>query len=162
LVTSVPNRGNVVTTISASEAAELYQVRSALEALAGRLFVEQSTDRQRRALRAAFGRLEKAAARRAEVIGPRDAFFAALFDGAGNDTLRSMVSGLQARSSVLRSLSLSATGRGPQIVAELRAVLDAVDAGDAAAAAEACRLHSEQAARNGLAQLEADLAAPAG
>ena len=35
-----------------------------------------------------------------------------------------------------------------------------VDAGDAAAAA--CRLHSEQDARNGLAQLETDPAGPVG
>ena len=36
LVTVIPNKGTVVTSVSAEEARQLYQVRSALEGLAGR------------------------------------------------------------------------------------------------------------------------------
>src|SRR5271169_4894481 len=50
LVTVIPNKGTVVTSVSAEEARQLYQVRSALEGLAGRLFAENATQAQRTAL----------------------------------------------------------------------------------------------------------------
>ena len=41
LVTTIPNKGTVVAEVTAEEARQLYQVRSALEALAGRLCRER-------------------------------------------------------------------------------------------------------------------------
>src|SRR5690242_9047243 len=38
LVTTIPNKGTIVAQVTIEEARQLYQVRSALEALAGRLF----------------------------------------------------------------------------------------------------------------------------
>ena len=46
LVTSIPNKGTVVTEVTRDEARQLYELRSGLEALAGRLFVERATDRK--------------------------------------------------------------------------------------------------------------------
>src|SRR6185369_7343119 len=48
LVTAIPNRGTIVTSVSAEEARQLYEVRSALEALAGRLFVANASPAQDR------------------------------------------------------------------------------------------------------------------
>src|SRR5919197_2931132 len=55
LVTTVPQKGAIVAVPSAQEAAELYEVRAALEALAARRFVEQATPQRVAELRDAFG-----------------------------------------------------------------------------------------------------------
>jgi DNA-binding GntR family transcriptional regulator len=150
LVTAIPNKGTVVTSVSAEEARQLYQVRSALEALAGRLFVEHAGPAQRKALVRALERVERQFAKGAPILAAKDAFYDVLFEGGGNDALRSVVGSLHARVSVLRSLSLSVPGRIEHSVAELRAIVDAVQAGDADAAAAACARHVEEAGRAGL------------
>jgi GntR family transcriptional regulator, trigonelline degradation regulator len=73
-----------------------------------------------------------------------------LFEGGGNDALRSVVAGLHARVSLLRWLSLSVPGRPVESLAELRDIVDAVIANDADGAARACSRHVEQAGRVGL------------
>jgi DNA-binding GntR family transcriptional regulator len=150
LVTAIPNKGIVVTSVSAEEARQLYQVRSALEALAGRLFVENAGATQRRALVRAVEKVDRLAAKGAPVLAAKDAFYDVLFEGGGNDALRAVVGGLHARVSVLRSLSLSVPGRLEHSVTELHAIVDAVLAGDAEAAAAACARHVEEAGRAGL------------
>jgi GntR family transcriptional regulator, trigonelline degradation regulator len=150
LVTAIPNKGTVVTSVSAEEARQLYQVRSALEALAGRLFVEHASAAQRRALVRALERIERLVAKGSPVLGAKDAFYDVLFEGGGNDALRAVVNSLHARVSVLRSLSLSVPGRVEHSTKELRAIVDAVLANDADAAATACARHVEEAGRAGL------------
>lgn len=150
LVTAIPNRGTIVTSVSAEEARQLYQVRSVLEALAGRLFVEHATAAQRKALARALERIERLTAKGSPVLAAKDAFYDVLFEGGGNDALRSVASSLHARVSVLRSLSLSVPGRIEHSTKELRAIVDAVLASDADAAAAACARHVEEAGRAGL------------
>ena len=153
LVTAIPNKGTVVTSVSAEEARQLYQVRSALEGLAGRLFVANATAAQRKALARAMERIERQAAKGIPILAAKDAFYDVLFEGGGNEALRSVVGGLHARVSVLRSLSLSVPGRLEHSLAELRAIVAAVQAGDADAAAAACSRHVEEAGRVGLVAL---------
>lgn len=150
LVTAIPNKGMVVTSVSAEEARQLYQVRSVLEGLAGRLFVENAGAAQRKALVRALERVERQAARGAPVLAAKDAFYDVLFEGGGNDALRSVVGTLHARVSVLRSRSLSVPGRLEHSVKELHAIVDAVLADDGDAAAAACARHVEEAGRAGL------------
>ncbi|BCB89433.1 GntR family transcriptional regulator [Phytohabitans suffuscus] len=150
LVTAIPNKGMVVTSVSAEEARQLYQVRSVLEGLAGRLFVENATAAQRTALVRALERVERLTAKGSTVLAAKDSFYDVLFEGGGNDALRVVVGGLHARVSVLRSLSLSVPGRAEHSAKELRAIVDAVLAGDADAAAAACARHVEEACRAGL------------
>jgi GntR family transcriptional regulator, trigonelline degradation regulator len=150
LVTAVPNKGTVVTSVSAEEARQLYEVRSALEALAGRLFVEHASQAQRTALVKALQRIERLAAKGAPILAAKDSFYEVLFEGGGNDALRSVVAGLHARVSLLRWLSLSVPGRPVESLAELRDIVDAVLANDAHGAARACSWHVEQAGRVGL------------
>ena len=150
LVTAIPNKGTVVTSVSAEEARQLYQVRSALEALAGRLFVEHAGAAQRKALVRALERVDRQAAKGAPILAAKDAFYDVLFEGGGNDALRSVVGGLHARVSVLRSLSLSVPGRLEHSISELHAIVDAVQANDPHAAAAACARHVEEAGRAGL------------
>ena len=54
LVATIPQRGAVVAVPTAEEAAELYEVRAALESLAARRFVEHASESQVTALRAAY------------------------------------------------------------------------------------------------------------
>jgi GntR family transcriptional regulator, trigonelline degradation regulator len=149
LVTAIPNKGTVVTSVSAEEARQLYEVRSALEALAGRLFVANASPAQRKALTRALEKIDRLAARGAPILAAKDAFYDVLFEGGGNDALRSVVAGLHARVSVLRSLSLSVPGRLRHSLEELHAIVDAVEAGDADAAGAACARHVEEAGRAG-------------
>lgn len=150
LITAIPNKGMVVASVSAEEARQLYQVRSALEALAGRLFVEHANTAQRKALVRALRKVEQQAAKGAPILAAKDEFYAVLFEGGGNEALRSVVGGLHARVSMLRSLSTSVPGRVEHSVKELHAIVDAVLADDAEAAAAACARHVEEAGRAGL------------
>jgi DNA-binding GntR family transcriptional regulator len=150
LVTAIPNKGTVVTSVGAEEARQLYEVRSALEALAGRLFVEHAGAAHRRALTRALDKIDRLAARKAPILAAKDAFYDVLFEGGGNAALRTVVGGLHARVSVLRSLSLSVPGRTAHSLQELHAIVDAVLAGDADAAAAACSRHVQEAGRAAL------------
>ena len=154
LVTVIPNKGTVVTSVSAEEARQLYQVRSALEGLAW-LFAENATQAQRTALVRAQKRIARLTTKGEPLHDAKDEFYDVLFEGAGNDALRTVVAGLHARVSVLRSLSLSVPGRRAQAVAEMQAIVDAVLADDAEAAARACSRHVEEAGRVGLQALHA-------
>jgi len=146
LVTTIPNKGTIVAQVTAEEARQLYQVRSALEALAGRLFVENATPAQRRALASAFRAVERAAGRGAPAwLAAKDKFYDVLFEGGGNEALRSIACTLHARISRLRSLSLTRPGRAGESMAELAEIVAAVQANDADAAAKACSHHVEAA-----------------
>lgn len=150
LVRAIPNKGTVVATVSAEEARQLYQVRSVLEGLAGRLFVEHAGATARRALVRALERIERLATKGAPVLAAKDAFYDVLFEGGGNQELRALVGTLHARVNVLRSLSLTIPGRAAQSVAELRDIVEAVAANDPAAAALACSAHVEEAGKAAL------------
>src|SRR5215218_7172772 len=58
LVTTIPQKGAIVVVPTAEEAAEVYEVRAALEALAARRFVARAGDDDVAALRAAFREVE--------------------------------------------------------------------------------------------------------
>jgi DNA-binding GntR family transcriptional regulator len=153
LVATIPQRGAVVAVPTDEEAAELYEVRAALESLAARRFVERASDSQVRALRAAFTHVvEATTADQADVLGmiqAKDHFYGVLLKGSGNRAIHQILSGLTARVSVLRAASMSQPGRALQSLAELEAIVDAVERRDADAAARACAHHVEMAARTG-------------
>jgi DNA-binding GntR family transcriptional regulator len=145
LVQTIPNRGVVVATLKVDEARQLYQVRGVLEGLAGRLFVENASEAQRRALRKQLAVIERLAARGQSILEPKDRFYEVLFAGGGNVALHQTASGLHARVRALRSLSLSVPGRIDESLRELREIMDAIDAGDAERAARACQQHVARA-----------------
>jgi DNA-binding GntR family transcriptional regulator len=159
LVTTIPNKGTIVTEVTPEEALQLYQVRSALEGLAGRLFVEHATDAQRRALVSAFRAVERSAAKgSAAMLAAKDRFYDVLFEGGGNEALRSIAGTLHARVNLLRSLSLSRPGRSDESLAELAEIVAAVQANDADAAAKACSHHVEAAGMAGYTALTEEAA----
>lgn len=163
LVTTIPNRGTVVTEVSPEEARQIYEVRSALEGLAGRLFVQHASETQRRSLASALRSAERAAAKSpSALLAAKDRFYDILFAGSGNDALSSIARSLHARVSLLRSQSLSLPGRATASIAELREIIAAVGADDPEAAARACSRHVEEAGRAGFGARSGGAAVPVG
>jgi DNA-binding GntR family transcriptional regulator len=162
LVTVVPQRGAVVTALSRDDAADLYEMRASLEALAVRRFVQRATPEHVAELRAAVDEIERTArsAEPQDQLQAKDHFYDVLFRGCGSPPLQQTVAGLQARVRLLRATSLSEPGRPQEAAAELRAVVDAVEAGDAEAAATACARHVDNAARTALSRLRDPEEAP--
>jgi DNA-binding GntR family transcriptional regulator len=160
LVTSIPNKGTVVTEVTRDEARQLYELRSGLEALAGRLFVERATDAEVEELEQAFAGIEESYRLGVGTLAAKDAFYDVLFRGARNEQLRQMTAGLHARITYLRSFSLSQPGRLTESLAELREIINAVKSRDADAVANACLYHISRAGQAGIAALPEPPEAP--
>jgi DNA-binding GntR family transcriptional regulator len=159
LVKTIPQKGAVVAAPTRKEAAELYEIRAMLEGLAARQFAERAPASQVAALRKAFEQLERVwhdSADTRAVLQAKNRFYDVLFEGAGNATIGSVLGALQARIAVLRATSMSQPGRPAESVAEIRAIVEAVEAKDAQAAERACSHHVQQAGRWALAALTSD------
>lgn len=156
LVTMVANKGPEVTRVSRDDVVALYEVRAVLEALAGRLFAERASPEHKRELAQAIDDVEAAmnGGDIREVLASKDAFYATLLAGSGNAIMTATLRTLYVRIQMMRGLSLSAPGRGPQTLCELREVLSAVQASDGPRAWKACEAHVEAAALIVLSQLE--------
>ena len=122
-----------------------------LEGMAARQFAERATDVHLRALRRAFEGIERRAKsgrpNSQAMLEAKRHFYDALFEGAANGTIQSLVESLQARVTVLRAASLSQPGRAAQTVEEVRAIVEALEQRDGDAAAAACVHHVNEAAR---------------
>ena len=143
LIKTSPQRGAAVSSPSPKEAEELYEIRATLEGLAGRQCAQNASAAQIKTLRRAFESLRKTAEGngRGSMIQAKSQFYEALFAGAGNETVRDILVGLQARVTVLRSISMAQPGRLNGTVAEVRKIVEAVEARDPEAAALACSAH---------------------
>jgi DNA-binding GntR family transcriptional regulator len=159
LVTNPPNRGPSVTVIDTATAQSIYQVRSALESLAARLFVRHATASDEAALSVAVDRLAEAyeSGSLSNTLPAKTEFYQALLDGAGNPVITDVLRTLNSRISQLRGTSLSSPNRLTESIAEIRALQKALVSRDEDAAARACEDHIAKAAN---AALEA-LATPA-
>jgi DNA-binding GntR family transcriptional regulator len=156
LVTNIPQRGAIVTVLTAEEAADIYEMRVSLEGLAAQRFIERSSAAQVSELRAAFGAYAEAAPAEGDDLGrlrAKDAFYKVLFEGADSQPLTQMLTILQSRVRLLRATSLSVPGRSQQTVVEMRAILEAIEAKDPEAASAACALHIRNAAATALSRI---------
>jgi DNA-binding GntR family transcriptional regulator len=157
LVTTIPQKGAIVVVPSAQEAADLYEVRAALEALAGRRFVRHASDEEMAQLRKAFKEIERLSRRRVSdtqaMLAAKDNFYDVLLEGAGNRAIQDTLDSLRARVRFMRATSLSQPNRLKGTVAEIRQIVEAAEARDEDAMAAACEHHVNQAARSGLSGL---------
>ncbi|MGW4033426.1 GntR family transcriptional regulator [Streptomyces sp. NPDC004838] len=153
LVVSITGKGTVVASVTEAEAKQLYQVRAVLEGLAGRLFTLHASPEQHRELAAVVDRFEAEIEEQGNLLAVKDDFYRVLFDGAGNEVAHQMLASLQRRTSLLRSKSLSASGRPRQTLRELRAILAKAELGEAEAVERLCREHVAEAERAALARL---------
>lgn len=151
LVMNIPNKGLIVTSVSAEEAVQIYQVREVLEGLAGRGFAERATDKQVSRLKAIVGRLAKMASDDSppeieSVLKMKKQFYEVLLDGCGNIFARQLLTQLHNRIMLLRATSLSEPTRMKDSVKEIARILDAVIARDPEEAWSACIDHVNKAA----------------
>jgi GntR family transcriptional regulator, trigonelline degradation regulator len=154
LIVSTNGRGSAVARLSADAARQVYEVRSQLEGLAGRLFAERADDSDRRALRLALIRVEEAVDDNRQMVKAKTQFYDALVAGGGNVELKQLLETINRRVISVRSISLSKPGRPKESVDEVRAICDAAVARDADLAEKLCRQHVENAAAAALPQLE--------
>lgn len=105
LVTTTPHKGPVVASLTAQDAAQIYEVRAVLEGLAGRLFAVRASDDQVMRLSDAVASYEQAIRKKDvhEVLESLETFYGMLFTGAGNDIAASMSQSLRARVHYLRA-----------------------------------------------------------
>lgn len=145
LVTIVPRRGAVVRTLTEQEFLDAYEVREALESLAIKLAVPRLTESDRADLHGMCARMERAAK-----VGDTEWFFEVnrefhlrLVHLSGNTKLEEMHVQLIAQMGRLLNKSLELRGGLHKSAAEHRAIIAAVDAGDAARAARLLEDHIE-------------------
>jgi DNA-binding GntR family transcriptional regulator len=149
LVDLVANRGPVVRVLSDAEADSLYEVRGALEGLAGQLFAQRATPAQREQLLRALDEIRSTAATSTltELLRVKDAFYDVLFAGSGNDVIERTLRGVHTQIRMLRGMSLQADGRLPNTVRELERIVEAtVSAPDPEMARVRCVEHVAAAA----------------
>jgi len=137
------------------DARQIYEVRSALEGLAGALFAARATDAQRQALVAQMRKLEDAFASgdRRRIRQQTSRYYDVLLEGSGNKFVGDMIRGLQARVTFLRSTSMSHPDRAPASLAEMQRITKAIQKRDPKATEAACRAHIEAARDAALAML---------
>lgn len=116
LVAMIPNKGPVVRSLTLEEAKDLYAIRSVLEGLAARLFVESATDAEIQRLERALLAVGEAykGGDPATILDLKNSFYEVLFQGARSPTLSSMIGMLHGRIRRWRALGLSHPKRSAQ------------------------------------------------
>src|SRR4029079_13475181 len=99
LIETLPNRGPLVSRLSTQDAASIYQVRGALEALAAQLFASYATNQQIAELEAAVRALDPAykAQDVDRIVEAKRRFYDVLLAGSGNSMIGSILSTMNAR-----------------------------------------------------------------
>jgi len=142
LISNAPHRSPVVVQLSRDDARDIYEVRSALEPMAARLFVERATDDQVERLGDVAKRCGRAMNDN-DVLGLIDAlegFYNTLFDGAGNRTAAMLARTLHSKESLLRAITFQrqADSDTRQSMRQIEKIAAAIRARDGEAAAAAC------------------------
>jgi DNA-binding GntR family transcriptional regulator len=132
LVAMIANKGPVVRELTLAEATDLYSIRAVLAGLAARRFVENGTEDHVDKLEQAFGKTARAykGGNPERIVEAKNRFYDVLFEGAGSETLSSMIGTLHARIWRWRALGLghphrSAT-RSQESLRNLRALIAAI------------------------------------
>lgn len=148
LIELVPNHGPVVYSASLPEAARLYEARDVLESSLARWCAERGAPAVKARLRRHLTQLERAEGRDdlSELLRVKDELYGAISDGADNPVLAAMLATLQIRVQALRRLSLQTAGRRQASLAELRALVAAIERGDGDGAAQLASNHVRNAA----------------
>jgi len=155
LIANVPYRGTLVAVLTIEEARQLYEIRELLERIAARDFTMSADEEAIRQLRQSMWVLEAAVANgtSVEMLEASDAFYTILLEHSGNQIVRQVMVPLFNRITVLRVTSMSSPGRAPDSMAEMRAILTAIEERDPEAAAEAAAAHAHRAGETALAVL---------
>jgi DNA-binding GntR family transcriptional regulator len=137
LVVSQPRRGAVVGPLVLTAAAEILEIRARLEAIGARLAAEKMPAERKRALAAELDDLEalyRSGENRELVADATNAFHHSIRDGAGNVFLERFLETLAPFDRTIRMRSTLDADEASVDADEHRAMVDAIVAGDGAAA----------------------------
>lgn len=144
-----PNAGFFVAELSAADMRDVYELRAALDALACR-------DVARRRPTATLDTMRELLARQREALAAGDVpayadldrrFHATIWEGAANRRLAPIADLLAAQLRLGQNVTISVVGRPEASLEEHADVLEAIEAGDTAAAEQAARRHVDQVLR---------------
>lgn len=143
LVQRRATRGVVVATVSADQLAHMFEAMAELEALCARLSAERMAPREKQALERLHHRSAEhvAAAAEARYEDANRQFHALLYDGAHNAEITAMALAMRARLAPFRRAQFRVPGRLERSHAEHACVVQAILAGNPAAAEAAMRSH---------------------
>jgi DNA-binding GntR family transcriptional regulator len=149
LVVAVP-RGLAVASISEEEAANIYQVRAALESLVAAQFAEKANEIDARKLEEALDRLKQAyhGGDFAKILEEKKSFYDVICAGARNAIVRDILDHLSTRINQLRSTTRFNTERWMASLAELTELASALFARNSEAARAAAINHIDAAAKS--------------
>jgi DNA-binding GntR family transcriptional regulator len=143
LVTMKPRRGAYVTEMSRDDVAQVYHLLALLESDAAASVAELAEAPQRERLRQLHARLERQVRQRDAFFAANEQFHIALLEAAGNRWALQIVTDLRKVMKLNRHHSLFKQGRLSDSLAEHRALMQAIESGDAAAARALMRTHFE-------------------
>jgi DNA-binding GntR family transcriptional regulator len=148
LIVAVP-RGLAVAKISEEDAANIYQVRTALESLVAAQFAEKANEMDARKLKEALDQLEHAyqSGDFQKILEKKKAFYDVICAGAKNAVVRDILDHLSTRINQLRSASRLNTERWMASLAELTELASALLARNSEAARAAAVKHIDAAAK---------------
>lgn len=111
--------------------------------------MERARDAQLERLRRAIDKIAEAYESREidRILGAKDTFYDVLLAGSGNELIGTTLRAMNTRISLLRRVSLDSNTRVKHSLDELRNILACIEARDAVATIEACRLHVQNAAK---------------
>ncbi len=141
------NRGCFVRSLTVEDAAYIYEVRAALEPLAGQAFALRASQREMAELEAVFEEFREAAkdAARPQLIEIKDRFYEILLRGGKNPFVERMMQLVLNQIGQYRGTSMSDPGRLPSTVKEVAEIVDAISRRDSDATWQACLRHVRQA-----------------
>jgi DNA-binding GntR family transcriptional regulator len=160
LVTTIPHRGPIVSTMTAEEAEQLYALRGLLEGYAGRECARTRDPAILAQLKAQVRRMRAVAGQddRTDLLAAKTEFYAALLQGGGNIFVERFLNMLLNRVTLLRMTSMTHKSRIGKSLKEIEAIMAAIEAGDEDAAERACVGHIKNAATVALKMLRQEQA----
>ena len=147
-VIMMPRRGTYVSSVSVKDVKEIFEIRSALETLAAELATLRIEPDELIKLRALLTEIEGHIEREDsmdKIVATDVEFHGLLYQVSRNERLVAIISNLMEQLARFRTLSMSYPGRLKETLAEHRAMVEAIAAGDVEAARDAAERHMEQA-----------------
>lgn len=143
LITTVRYRGPMVSQLSVEEVRSIYELRSILESHAARLFTLRASDEQFARLRQTVEDIGQGHDRQdmVRVISSSENFYHVLTEGTGNVVIGKTLFSLLNRLALFRFSSTRWPGRAEKSMAELQAIINAVEQRDAETAAQCAIEH---------------------
>ncbi|SFZ83299.1 DNA-binding transcriptional regulator, GntR family [Devosia enhydra] len=159
ILVNASNRGLTVAKVSRDDAANVYRIRGALEALIVEQFVERANDRQVAELKRNAETLkgEYRSGNADRIVAAKRAFYDLLCKRAGNPIAFDILTKLTLLTSPLRRPSIIRAERQQQSIAEIDAIVDAISRRDKAAARAAAEQHVANSAQSAFRSAEAYL-----